>query len=157
MTEPKSSDLPDEESIEPTDDEEPLTSETELFEEEAFADEPLEDADEALEEPLPPPGPVSRRPPAAPAAGRVPTPSEVAVHVNDRVSAAFVVLVAVVFAAILLWGLLGGHRGLFTPAKSPKPSPAPSASPSASVSGSPSASAAVSPSGSIVSPSPSGS
>jgi hypothetical protein len=72
---------------------------------------------------------------------RAPTPSEVAVHVDDRVSAAFVILVAAAFIGILLWGLFLGHGGVFTPIPSPTPVPSIAASPSASAGASPSESA----------------
>ncbi len=167
MTEPKPSDIPGDEPVETTDEPAPgdETSAAEASVAEAPDEEPFEEGsgetepeeDEAsLEEAPPPPstGRISRRPPPpAPAAARTPTPSELAVRVDDRISAAFVIVVAVVFAAILLWGVLGGHRGLLSPRRTPAPSPSPV--PSASASESPSASAAVSPSGSIVGPTPS--
>ena len=115
---------------------------------------PIEDAevaddDGALEEPSPEPvvaaeaaPPVTRRNRAAarPAA-RTATPSEVAVHVDDRISAAFVVLVTAVFAGLLLYGILGGHGGVLTPAKTATPAASISPSPSSPASESPSDSA----------------
>jgi hypothetical protein len=114
-------------------------------------------------------GGVRRRGVVGRAPARAQTPSEVAVHIDDRVSAAFVVAVAIVFVAILGWGLLAGHGGFLTAKPSPTPAASVSASPSASVSASPSAEAsasgsavpsAASPAASasaVVSPSPSGS
>jgi len=87
---------------------------------------------------------------------RAPTASEIAVHVDDRISAAFVVLVAAVFVGLILYALLFGKGGALTPVPTAAPIPSVSASPSASVapSGSPAASGAVSPS---IAPSPSAS
>ena len=93
--------------------------------------------------------PDARRPdgrkPAAPAG---PTPSETAVHVSDRASAAFVIVVVLAFVAILGYGLLGGVGGFLTPIPTPAPLPseAPSTGPSVAPSAAPSGS--VAPSGS---------
>jgi hypothetical protein len=135
-----------------------------LVDDEAIADEPA--ADEAVaDEAVAPAGaagavdaPVRRcGPVVARTVTRAPTPSETAVHIDDRVSKAFVVLVAATFAAILLWGFLGGHGGVLTSKPTPAPSVAVSASRSESPSASPSGSAVVSasPSSSAPSPSPS--
>ena len=89
--------------------------------------------------------PDARRPdgrkPAAPAG---PTPSETAVHVSDRASAAFVIVVVLAFAAILGYGLLGGVGGFLTPIPTPAPLPseAPSTGPSVAPSAAPSGSVA---------------
>jgi hypothetical protein len=95
--------------------------------------------------------PRGRRRPAL-AAQRAPTPSEVAVHVREDWSKAFVILTVAVFTLILLNALLLGHGGLLTPLPKPSPEPteAPSGSPSASPSGAPSVSpsASAAPSGS---------
>ena len=86
-----------------------------------------------------------------------PTVSEQAVHINDRASAVFVIVVVAVFAVIFLNALLLGHRGTFsglfpTPVvteepqatEEPSDSAGASASPAASPSGSPAASASAS-------------
>jgi hypothetical protein len=110
----------------------------------------------AGEEPaaVPPPvarpgAPGPRRRPTTPAQ-RAPSPSEIAVHVREDWSKAFVIVTAAVYIGILLYGLLFGHGGFFTPLAAPTPIPteAPSASPSAepSASGSPGASPSASPS-----------
>lgn len=130
-------------------------------ESEADVDAEVDDYGAALrevagEEPavVPPPGgrPAERGPrrrPAAPAQ-RGPSPSEVAVHVREDWSKAFVIITAAIFTLILFNGLVLGRGGLLTPIATPTPTPseAPSESPSASPSGSaaPSASAAPSPS-----------
>jgi hypothetical protein len=114
-----------------------------------------EDADAeagAEESPLPvaPTGPARRfgRPartvvPAAP-----PTPSEVAVRIDDRISALYVIAVVAAFTGLLLWGVFLGTGGILTPLPSPSPSPteppasaevSPSLSPSPSPSPSPTA------------------
>jgi hypothetical protein len=124
-------------------------------ESEADVDAEVDDYDAAVreiagEEPaaVPPPvarpaGPGARRRPSAPLQ-RAPSPSEVAVHVREEWSKAFVIVTAAVFIGILLYGLLFGHGGFFTPLPTPSPTPTeePSASPSAepSASGSPAAS-----------------
>src|SRR6478735_3749187 len=53
------------------------------------------------------------RPPAKGAAV-APSVSEQAVHVNDRASAVFVIVVVAVFALIFVNALLLGHKGLFS-------------------------------------------
>jgi hypothetical protein len=132
---------------------------------EADVDAQVDDYDAALrevagEEPsaVPPPGarpgaPSPRRRPTAPAQ-RAPSPSEIAVHVREDWSKAFVIITAAVYIGILLYGLLFGHGGFFTPLATPTPIPTeePSASPGASPSGSaapspsPAATASASPS-----------
>ena len=124
-------------------------------ESEADVDAEVDDYDAAVrevagEEPasVPPPAtrpaePGPRRRPTAPAQ-RAPSPSEIAVHVREDWSKAFVIVTAAVFIGILLYGMLFGHGGFFTPIPTPTPIPTeePSASPSAepSASGSPAAS-----------------
>lgn len=87
---------------------------------------------------------------------RAPTASEIAVHVDDRISAAYVIVTVAVFVGLILYALLFGKGGALTPVPTAAPIPSVSASPSASVapSGSPAASGAVSPS---IAPSPSAS
>ena len=105
------------------------------------------------------------REPAVPQ--RAQTASDIAVHVDDRASAIFVIAVIAVFVLILLNAVVLGKGGLLTPIPSPKPipslvpgtqAPPPSASASASPSGSvaPAASGSSTPSGSA-SPSATGS
>jgi hypothetical protein len=88
-----------------------------------------------------------RRRPTAPAQ-RAPSPSEIAVHVREDWSKAFVLITAAVYLLILLNGIVLGHGGVLTPIATPTPIPseAPSGSPSAepSASGSPAASPAIS-------------
>jgi hypothetical protein len=135
-------------------DDEALDSDLE-DESEADVDAEVDDYDAALreiagEEPaaVPPPvarpgAPGPRRRPTAPAQ-RSPSPSEIAVHVREDWSKAFVIVTAAVFIGILLYGMLFGHGGFFTPIPTPTPTPTeePSGSPSAepSASGSPAAS-----------------
>ena len=81
-----------------------------------------------------------------------PTPSEVAVHIDDRISMVFVGLVVAAFVGIFAFGVLLGGFGVFghrpTPLPPPvstattPPTPIPSAAPSASPAPSESASAA---------------
>jgi hypothetical protein len=104
--------------------------------------------DEGLDE-LAPPIAAPSRGQAQRTAG--PSASEIAVHIDDRISAIFVLAVIAVFIGILLYGLLAGSGGVLTP-PSPSPSPIPSAAPSASPS--PSAAPSASPSPSAA-PSPS--
>ena len=105
------------------------------------------------------------REPAVPQ--RAQTASDIAVHVDDRASAIFVIAVIAVFVLILLNAVVLGKGGLLTPIPSPKPipslvpgtqAPPPSASASASPGGSvaPAASGSPTPSGSA-SPSATGS
>lgn len=104
--------------------------------------------------------PGRRRAPA-PTGPRVPTASEIAVHVREDVSRIYVILAVVVFVAIFLNGLLLGTGGLLASKATPSPSPSVSAGPSASASASASSSApasesvapSVAPSGSVA-PSP---
>jgi hypothetical protein len=60
-----------------------------------------------------------------------PTPSQQAVHVEDRASRFFVLIAVGVFVLILLNALLLGHGGLLAPVKTPAPIPVASAGPSA--------------------------
>ena len=105
------------------------------------------------------------REPAVPQ--RAQTASDIAVHIDDRASAIFVIGVIAVFVLILLNAVVLGKGGLLTPIPSPKPipslvpgtqAPPPSAAASASPSGSvaPAASGSSTPSGSA-SPSATGS
>jgi len=173
MTDPKPTDAPE------TDDAPELDADD--LDEEAEPDtigEPDEEGDEGDELAPEPEGEVApaaagvaaggarRRGVAARPAARVQTPSEVAVHIDDRISAAFVLLVAAVFAAILLWGIFGGRGGVFTPIPTPTPVPSVPASPNASASPAASAPESASPEASVsapasvspaTSPSPSGS
>jgi hypothetical protein len=112
-------------------------------EDEADVDAEVDDYDAAVrevagEEPATVPPPVARpvergprRRPTAPAQ-RAPSPSEIAVHVREDWSKAFVIITAVVFILILLNALLLGHGGFLTPIATPTPIPSPSAEPSAS-------------------------
>jgi hypothetical protein len=125
-----------------------------VAESEADVDAEVDDYEAAVrevagEEPAAVPPPVARpvergprRRPTAPAQ-RAPSPSEIAVHVREDWSKAFVIITALVFILILLNGLLFGHGGFFTPIATPTPIPteSPPASPSAepSASGSPGA------------------
>jgi hypothetical protein len=84
-----------------------------------------------------------------------PTPSEVAVRLRDRPSEIFVIVVAIVFAAILLNGVFLGKGGILTPIPSSRPLPSESAQPSSSVG--PSASAVAPSSAASAAPSVSGS
>jgi len=104
-------------------------------------------------------------------AGRMPpqpaaaTPSDVAVHIDDRISKIFVLVTVAIFVLILLNGLLLGHGGLLaskptpTPVASESTAPSSSASPAVSespaASGSPAASESPAASGAAASPSPS--
>ncbi len=105
------------------------------------------------------PRPTGRSRRGMPVVAPAPTASDVAVHIDDRVSKGFVIAVAALFVLAFLYPLFLGHGGLFTPIVTPAPtavpaietppptaSPAPSATASASpaVSGSPAASAAAS-------------
>jgi hypothetical protein len=99
---------------------------------------------------------TKRRSGATTATSRVPTPSEIAVHVKDDVSKWFVLGTVAVFVLILLNGMFLGSGGLLRPLSTPTPSASPSASPSGSAtpsgtaspsgSASPSASPSVAPS-----------
>jgi hypothetical protein len=61
-------------------------------------------------------------------AAAAPSPSEIAVHIDDRISAIYVLVVVAVFVGILLYGILGGVGGALAPSATPTPSPAPSVS-----------------------------
>jgi hypothetical protein len=101
-------------------------------------------------------GTRGKREPAVPE--RMQTASDIAVHVDDRASAIFVIGVIGVFALIFLYAVLLGKGGILTPlpTRAPIASPAPvpsasavaSAGPSASASPTASASASASPSAS---------
>ncbi len=75
---------------------------------------------------------------------RAPSPSEIAVHVREDWSRAFVIIAVGVFVAILLNGMLLGTGGLLRPIATPTPIPTESPSASPSSSASPSASPAAS-------------
>src|SRR4029077_3728341 len=70
-----------------------------------------------------------------------PSVSERAVHLDDRASAIFVLGIVATFVGIVLYALLAGEAGFFTPlaTETPFPTEAPSASVSASPSAAPSA------------------
>jgi hypothetical protein len=89
-----------------------------------------------------------RRGSPAPGPQRAPTASELAVRIREDVSKVFVIGTAVIFAAILLNGLVLGHGGLVTATPSPSVAPSSSAGGSASpgASSSPAASGSVGPS-----------
>jgi hypothetical protein len=91
----------------------------------------------------------ARRRGQAPAT-RTPSPSEIAVHVREDWSKAFVILTVAVFTLILLNGIVLGHGGLLTPipTDTPIPTESPSESPSASPSGSAAPSESIAPSAS---------
>jgi hypothetical protein len=118
-----------------------------------LADEPTSDA--GLPAPAVVPVPPTRGRPDRAAETRRPsatTPSEQAVHIDDRISKLFVTAAVLVFVLIFLNAILLGHGGAFAPKPTPTPTPAatatPSPSPSSSASGS--ASAAASPTASVV-------
>jgi hypothetical protein len=79
-------------------------------------------------------------------------------YVDDRVSRLWVLLIVAVFAAIFLWGVLGGRNGILIAGPSPSPgesleptpsqliSPSPASSPTTSPAASPTASPTVMPS-----------
>lgn len=77
---------------------------------------------------------------------RAPSPSEIAVHVRENVSRAFVIAAVAIYILILLNAIFLGTGGIFRPL--PTATPTPSESPSASPSGSGSSSPATSPSAS---------
>jgi hypothetical protein len=72
-----------------------------------------------------------------PQIGRLPTPSESAVRIDDRISQVFVIGIAVAFGLIFLNALLLGQGGLLAPPPAPPatppavatPTPTPAASP----------------------------
>jgi len=84
---------------------------------------------------------------AARMAAAVPSPSDQAVHIDDRISKLFVVATVVVFLLIFLNGLLLGRGGALSQSPSPRPVPTATAPPSAGPSGSasPAASGSASP------------
>jgi hypothetical protein len=77
------------------------------------------------------PGRTPRRGARQPAPAHAQTPSEKAVHIDDRVSKVFVILVVAVFVGIYLYALLFGLGGFLTtgPTATPAPSPVATASP----------------------------
>ena len=75
-----------------------------------------------------------RRGATPPSVQRAPTQSELAVRVTDNASRFFVIGTVVIFAAILLFGLLAGNGGLLTTTPAPTPAPSVSIEPSASAS-----------------------
>ena len=94
-------------------------------------------------------GRAKRREVAPAASLRAPTPSEVATRVTDPASRIFVIGSVVVFVAILVFGLVGGHGGLLTT------TPSPTVRPVATLKPSPSASTRASVAPASVAPSPS--
>jgi hypothetical protein len=84
--------------------------------------------------------PVKGRVPDRTAAGRAAAPATIArrtetlPYVDDRFSKVWVALIAIAFAAVFAYAILGGKAGLLTRT----PSPTPSVSPSPSVTASPS-------------------
>jgi hypothetical protein len=94
--------------------------------------------------------PVKPGVPDRTAAGRATAPATIArrtetlPYVDDRFSKIWVALIAVAFAAVFAYAILGGKAGLLTRT----PSPSPSTSPSPAVSASPTTTASASPSGS---------
>lgn len=95
-------------------------------------------------EPGPSRRPVDRRAGRAPAPPPLPTPSDQAVHIDDRISKIFVLAAVGVFVLIILNGLLLGRGGTLSASPSPSPVASVSASPAASTSPSSSASPAAS-------------
>ena len=79
-----------------------------------------------------------RRGTQAPVAHHVPTQSELAVRTTDNVSRVFVIGTVVVFAAIIVFGMLAGQGGLLTKPSAPTAAPTVSAQPSAAASAAPS-------------------
>ena len=111
-----------------------------------IADEP---EPESEPEPEPTAGAIGR-PSASVAVGRPGTgpssaasPSDIAVHIDDRISAVFVLAAIAVFVGILLFGILVGTGGVLTPVATPTPSVSPG--PTSSVGTSPGPSAPPSP------------
>jgi hypothetical protein len=72
------------------------------------------------------------------------TPSEQAVHIDDRISKLFVAAAVLVFVLIFLNAMLLGRGGTLSPAPTPRPTPAPTTSATATPSASASASASTS-------------
>jgi len=139
---------------------EPVEADVEPVEAESLEAEPADD-DETIvvpvAAPLVAPSPpargadrVGRRPERAPAAPPPPSPSDQAVHINDRASKFFVLGTVLVFLLILLNGALFGVGGALSPTPSPTPRPSPTVAPSPSLapSGSPASSGSPSASGS---------
>jgi len=80
-------------------------------------------------------GPQGNRGPTVPA--RAPTASDIAVHIDDRASAIFVIAAIAIFVLIVLNALVLGKGGLLTPIATSAPvviAPAASVEPSASAS-----------------------
>jgi hypothetical protein len=73
-----------------------------------------------------------------------PSPSEQAVHIDDRISKWFVAAAVVVFVLIFLNGMLLGRGGALSPAPTPSPTPATTATPAPTASASASASTSAS-------------
>ncbi len=85
-----------------------------------------------------------RNAPAPAKSAAAPTPSELAVRIDDRVSMVFVVISVGFFILLFAYALLFGGSGALTP--KPTPRPIPTFAPSPSATESPSASASVAPS-----------
>lgn len=65
----------------------------------------------------------ARGAPRGPAPATPAKPSEVGLHVDDRISMVFVGISVAVFVVIALYALLFGHGGFFTPIAKPTPAP----------------------------------
>jgi hypothetical protein len=89
---------------------------------------------------------VPRRRVAQASVAHVPTQSELAVRTTDNVSRFFVIGTVVVFAAIIVFGMLAGQGGLLTKPSAPTAAPTVSAQPSAAASAAPSQPVEASPS-----------
>ena len=88
-------------------------------------------------------------------AAPVASPSDQAVHVDDRISKVFVAATVLVFLLIFLNGMLLGKGGALSPSPTPTPVPSTTATPSGSPVGSASPGASGSASPALTSPSPS--
>ncbi len=124
---------------------EAAAEEDEANEAEAAADDEDEYEDEeGAEEPLVVPARGGRGGAAAAEARRGgpagPSVAERAVHLEDRASAIFVLAIVATFVGILLYGMLAGGDGFFTPLPTPSPTPTEEPIPSDEPSESPSAS-----------------
>jgi hypothetical protein len=54
-----------------------------------------------------------------------PTPSEIAVKIDDRISAVFVIVTVAFFILLFVYAVLFGGSGLLTPKPTPRPTPVP--------------------------------
>ena len=64
---------------------------------------------------------VLRRPVVVAAPAATPTPSELAVRIDDRISAVFVIAVTAFYIAIFVYAIFLGGSGLLTPTPTPRP------------------------------------